>query len=395
MIRSEIAHLQIAANSHPGMTGKNNEDRYAISAYHLGPNDPTPSVLAVLCDGIGGHRAGEVAAELAVDVISQVVAESSARQPGRVLQEAIHAASDQIFALAQSDLNRHGMGATCACAWVIGDQLYTASVGDSRIYLLRGQGIRQLTTDHTWIQEALENGSLRPDEVRGHPNAHVIRRFLGSPSPPEVDFRLRIQDSESDQQAESNQGTRLHPGDQLLLCSDGLTDLVDSGEILTALRENLPETAVQVLIDQANARGGHDNITIIILAVPPREVSQAGIAVKKGGFRWTWAVLGCAGLVAIAAAVIALGLWRFGILTFGNNPTITPTATLPSILQTMLPGSGPAAPTLIPLGPTSTSIFAGFPSLQPTAAGAATPQPMPTSAPAATAAPLPTQTGSP
>jgi len=388
MIRSERAHLQIAADSHPGMTGKNNEDRYAVSAYRLSSSDRTPSVLAVLCDGIGGHRAGEVAAELAVNAISQTVAESNGRQPVKVLREAIVSASAQVYAFAQSDSDHFGMGATCACAWVIGNQLYAATVGDSRIYLVRNQAIQQLSTDHTWIQEALESGALQPSEVQGHPNAHVIRRFLGSPSEPKVDFRLRILGSESTTQAEANQGMRLLPGDQLLLCSDGLTDLVSGAEILAALRDDLPQLAVQKLIDLANARGGHDNITIIILAVPARTPVLGGLPIH---IRWPWVVLGCAVLVALALA-LGFGLMSLGILTLGRSPTGTPAATptLPPILQTVLPGSGPGLPTLIPVGPTPTPSIPVFPTMPGSGARTATPWPTLTARPA-TAAPLPTQ----
>src|SRR5512141_251560 len=99
MISSERAHLQVAAQTHPGMTGKNNEDRYAVTAFRLGRTDATPALLAVLCDGIGGHKAGEVAAEMAVDMITQTVAESSGHQPVPTLQKAIQIASNQIYAL--------------------------------------------------------------------------------------------------------------------------------------------------------------------------------------------------------------------------------------------------------------------------------------------------------
>ena len=108
------------------------------------------------------------------------------------------------------------MGATCACAWLVGERLYTATVGDSRVYLLRGERIQRVSTDHTWIQEALERGVLRPEQISGHPNAHIIRRYLGSPVAPEVDLRLRVSGEESDEQALANQGTLLLPGDRVL-----------------------------------------------------------------------------------------------------------------------------------------------------------------------------------
>jgi protein phosphatase len=151
---------------------------------------------------------------------------------------------------------------------VIGDQLYAASLGDSRLYLQRGAKLIRLTTDHTWIQEALAEGSLTPDQVKGHPNAHIIRRFLGSANANNPDMRLRLNPVESDTQAEANQGMRLLPRDRLMLCSDGLTDLVKDEEILEILRTRQLELSPAHLIELANQRGGHDNITIVAMEVP-------------------------------------------------------------------------------------------------------------------------------
>ena len=297
MIRTEQAHLQVAAISHAGMAGKNNEDRFAVSAYQLGMDNPTPSVLAVLCDGIGGHRAGEIAADLAVNSISQVVAECDGSQPLQVLQEAIHTTSQKIYHQSQDDSGQRGMGSTCACAWIIGNRLYTVTVGDSRIYLQRGEAITQLSTDHTWIQEMQDRGLISPDQAHSHPNAHMIRRYLGSPIPPEGDFRLRIGTDDSDELALTNQGLILQPGDKLLLCTDGLTDLVKDSEICTSLNRDLPGNhfkpphlpsnpdqalgvALQELVDLANQRGGHDNITAIVMQVPPIEAGTSILMMK-------------------------------------------------------------------------------------------------------------------
>lgn len=268
MIRVEQSHLPVSALTHPGMAGKENEDRYAISAYHLSEDDTTPALLAVLSDGIGGHRAGEVAAEIAVNQISENLAASDGSRPLASLRESIQAASQGILTYAGNDARLFGMGATCAVVWIIGRRLYTATVGDSRIYLVRGQNILQLSTDHTWIQEALENGLLQPDQVRNHPNAHVIRRFLGSPGAPEVDMRMRLLGGESDTQAEANQGFPLIPGDMLLLCSDGLTDVVTANEIFSTLRALPFKRTAQALIDLACSRNGSDNITVITIQVP-------------------------------------------------------------------------------------------------------------------------------
>ncbi|MGD0751357.1 MAG: protein phosphatase 2C domain-containing protein [Anaerolineales bacterium] len=268
MIRTTNAHLHVAASTHPGMAGKENEDRLAVSSYRISENDPTRSVFAIVSDGVGGHRAGEVAAEMAVETISHMVAQSDASQPVQILDNAIQVTSDAIVSKGKDDTQRLGMGTTCACAWVIGDQLFTASVGDSRIYLLRNAGLTQLTVDHTWVQEAVERGILDPKNVRNHPNVHVIRRYLGSSKTPQADIRLRLASDETDTQSRSNQGLRLLPGDLLLLCTDGLTDVVEDEEIIQAVRgQDLP-TAAQTLVDLACAYNGKDNITVVMMLVP-------------------------------------------------------------------------------------------------------------------------------
>ncbi|MGE5222529.1 MAG: PP2C family protein-serine/threonine phosphatase, partial [Omnitrophica WOR_2 bacterium] len=279
MSPAEPAHLDIAAGSNPGVSGKNNEDRFAVSTQAAGPGREQPSVLAVVSDGIGGHRAGEVAAEIAVETITQLVANANTEDPVSVLEEAITNASQAIYRESESEADHRGMGATCACAWVIGDQLYTASVGDSRIYLVRNGRIHQLTTDHTWIQEAIDQGVLTADEARGHPNAHVIRRYLGSRTAVVPDVRLRLRTGESEEQSRANQGLPLRPGDLIMLCSDGLTDLVTDEEILATLSNENQNDAVDTLIDLANERGGHDNITIVLLHVPQPEMATMPVGV--------------------------------------------------------------------------------------------------------------------
>lgn len=338
MIRTDRAHLNIAALSHPGMTGKNNEDRYAVTSYQLSESDATPVLFAVVADGIGGHRAGEVAAELAVDHISQAIAESDARRPKKVLEKAIQEASEAIADHASTTPDKNGMGATCACIWVIGDKLFTASVGDSRIYLLRGGRIQQLTTDHTWIQEAIDKNIITPDQARDHPNVHVIRRYLGSPQPPEVDFRLRLYDSEADALAEGNQGMQILPGDTLLICSDGLTDLVWNDEIAEIIRSRgTLKNAAQALVETANHRGGHDNTTVVLISAPRN--LQLMVPEKKN--YWPWIIGGTLGLLFLVsfASVLTINLLR-------TNATPTSTSTLaatsiPTLTQTITDSPAP------------------------------------------------------
>lgn len=345
MIPADRSHLHVAAVTHPGMKGKNNEDRYGVSAYRAGEKNSVPTVLAIVSDGIGGHRAGEVAAEMAVEIINRVIAESTASDPPTDLQEAIVLASQAIREQADTDLAQKGMGATCACAWVIGSRLYTASVGDSRIYLIRGETIKKITIDHTWIQEALEFGALTPDQARGHPNAHVIRRYLGSFQPVVPDIRMRLRPEESDEQSEANQGLRLIPGDQVLLCSDGLTDLVEDSEILAALKTQKLKKALDSLVALANERGGHDNITIVALEAPQRSAAQPlpepePEGVRKRALPITLSCIG-AGILLVAGILITSGMvWLFTRTDPTATPSVTPTATglpVPTLDLTPLP----------------------------------------------------------
>src|SRR5512134_946351 len=320
MIRISRAHLNVEAHTHPGMTGKNNEDRYAVASFVLSAQDRTPVLFAVLADGIGGHRGGEVAAELAVNHIMQSFARGDGKFSRHILERAVSEASDAIAAHSESNTKLKGMGATCATAWIVGDKLHTAYVGDSRIYLMRGGRIQQLTVDHTWVQEAIDRGILTPEEAREHPNVHVIRRYLGSPTPPDPDFRLKLFNDEGDEHAENNQGLQLLPNDTLLLCSDGLTDLVWNDEILEIVRAkpSLKEAA-RALIELANSRGGHDNITVILISMP----SDFKLAVRKKVDWLPWIIGGGAGLlvILIAAALIAFSMLR-------KSAEVTPTPTL-------------------------------------------------------------------
>jgi protein phosphatase len=299
MIRIPNTPLHVAAVTHPGMGGKQNEDRFAVSSYLVGEKNLTLSVFAIVSDGIGGHSAGEVAAEMAVETISHMVAQSDARRPLETLDNAIQVTSDAIAAKAKDDTQRLGMGTTCACAWIIGNRLFTASVGDSRIYLLRDSTLLQLTIDHTWVQEALDRGILDPQDVHNHPNVHVIRRYLGSPKTPQADTRLRLAANETDTQSRSNQGLPLLPGDMILICTDGLTDMVENDEIEPAVHGRDLHAAAQALVDLACARDGKDNITVVMLLFP----EESNPPKKKESKFWQLVLLGLAGLFVLALII--------------------------------------------------------------------------------------------
>ena len=284
MIRTQRAHLNVEAHTHAGMTGKNNEDRYAVASFFNNAQERVPVLFAVLADGIGGHRGGEVAAELAVNHIVQSIAKGDGKYSRHLIENAVSEASEAIAAQSSTNEELKGMGSTCVIAWIIADKLYTGYVGDSRIYLLRGGRIQQLTTDHSWVQEAIEKGIIMPEMARDHPNVHVIRRYLGSPVPPDPDFRLTLFDGEGAHHPENNQGVKLLPNDVVLLCSDGLTDLVWNDEILEIVRSKPSiKEAARALVDLANERGGHDNITVVIMSMPNLEET---VKKKPGILDW-------------------------------------------------------------------------------------------------------------
>jgi len=329
MIRTEQAHLVVAARTHPGMTGKGNEDRYAVSAFRLSEAQPLPVVLALVADGVGGNRAGEVAAELAVEIISEQLAADEGLRPIEALDAAFQAANQAIYTQALADPTQLGMGTTCVCAWVIGSRLYAAWVGDSRLYLVRHNTIQRLSIDHTFVQEAIDQGVLTPDEARNAPARHVIHRYLGMPRPVETDFRLRLKPGSPEKQAQADQGFELLPGDILLLCSDGLTDLVQEAEILPVLLHTDLEQALDSLVDLANQRGGRDNITVIGLQMPGVSAGvETSASLEPAGDlasvapeparsvkpvskrRLTWrGCLGATALVALGLLLLIAGVW--------------------------------------------------------------------------------------
>jgi protein phosphatase len=366
VIQTEHPHLVVAALSHPGETGKNNEDRYSVTAYQL-ESEGTPALLAVVADGIGGHLAGEVAADLTTETIVKSLAASSGLEPIPQLRSAVKEAARAVSRAAQETPDYGGMGSTVAVAWIIGARLYVASIGDSRIYLIRRGRLRQITTDHTWVYEAIRHNIISPEEAQGHPNAHVLLRHIGGDQIPEPDMRFRLSPNDSDSRAIANQGFRLRSGDKLLLCSDGLTDLVEDSEIREALLGHPPDEAVSHLVDLARSRGGYDNITAVLLAVPTRpkaESRRARIRLLRAGG------LGAVGLIVVIVSALAAVWWMGGWPWSPPTPAPQPTAASASL------GITPGAAHLEGASPSATPTPSPTPVPQPTATH--TPIPLPT-----------------
>jgi len=275
VIPSKHPHLDSASITDPGSKGRLNEDSFEVTAFTLNEDDDTPVLLAIIADGIGGHKAGEIASKIAVATIISSVAESDGTDPLWILKSALLEANHSITSEAANDDSRKGMGSTVACALVIDSALYIATLGDSRLYLVRDNVIQQLNIDHTWVQEALEVGVINTEEARNHPRRHLIRSYLGSSDPIHPDLRLYMDLEENQEQAKANQGLPLVPGDQILICTDGLTDLVADEEILEILvSKESKDEQLQNLVDLANLRGGHDNITAVVLQAPGVELFE-------------------------------------------------------------------------------------------------------------------------
>ena len=237
--------FEAAVETHSGQVRDHNEDRSLLS--------PRLALYAV-CDGMGGHQAGELASQIAVETIPRaLVAGQSSGQapPEKLLTDTLYAAHKAIQESAEEDTSRFGMGTTAVMVWAPppGDVLWVAHVGDSRAYLWRAGQLQRLTEDHTWYNQVLRAGVLpaNPDEW---PNRHVLSQALGASAliAPEVS-QLTLQ-----------------VGDILLLCSDGLTDMLDDKEIAEHLSApTSPQVISQTLVNEANRHGGRDNITVIVI----------------------------------------------------------------------------------------------------------------------------------
>jgi protein phosphatase len=230
----------------------------------LRPSDPrqleTKGTLLVVADGMGGHSAGEVASQMAADVVSRLYYESP-EEPGRALARAVEEANRRINEAAAADEAKHGMGTTCTALAICAGTAYAAHVGDSRLYMLRGGKLYQLSEDHSAVNEMVKMGIITKEQARTHEDKNVILRALGTS--PEVEVS-------------TVEPFRVREGDQYLLCSDGLHDLVLDDEIAAVLGEaEDTHAAGERLITMAKERGGHDNITVGIIAIMPEGTAAA------------------------------------------------------------------------------------------------------------------------
>jgi protein phosphatase len=239
-----------------GRKRKGNED-----SVHVNPEQN----LFVVADGMGGHAAGEVASKVAAESINEFVCLTSGDEEitwpfgldenisydGNRLKTAVRYANRKVLEATKEKSEYEGMATTVAAVLVDGDTANLAHVGDSRVYLIRGQEIAQLTSDHSWVNEQIQSGVISADQARSHPLRNVVTRALGGKPDLQVDMQFH----------------QVQPGDLLLLCSDGLTTMVSDQEIarVVAAAEGDIEKAAKGLVAAANAQGGEDNITVLLL----------------------------------------------------------------------------------------------------------------------------------
>ena len=240
--------LSVAARTDVGRIRAGNEDSlYAVASETRG--------LFIVADGMGGHAAGEVASEMAVQIVAEELIElddaHASDAPSRVAT-ALRRANDAIYRRTVLESDKQGMGTTASVLLLSDGGFVIGQVGDSRIYMMRGGALRQLTKDHSYVQEQVDAGFLTPEQARYHPYSNVITRCVGANESVEPDvFTGEVQ-----------------PGDVFLVASDGLTGMVDDRRLQQLLASNAqPRRVVDALIAEANGRGGLDNITAVLVQV--------------------------------------------------------------------------------------------------------------------------------
>ncbi len=241
--------------THIGRRRDMNQDYMYTSTTPVGslPN------LFVVADGMGGHNAGEYASRFTVDKVVEVISQNGQQEPVAAMKEALTEANSQLLEEAGADPSKSGMGTTVVAATVIGDLLHVANIGDSRLYVIDHEAIRQITRDHSLVEEMVRLGEMDKATAKVHPDKNIITRAIGVTRELAVDFFE----------------VKLRPEDMILLCSDGLTNMVEDEEIKEIVLEqkNIVEKA-EKLINTANENGGKDNITVILIEPFSDEVKE-------------------------------------------------------------------------------------------------------------------------
>lgn len=249
--RDIVVVTLLGAKTDLGRIRENNEDKFEFYQ----PDDP--DILAVkgsfyaVADGMGGHSAGQIASELGLKTAIAAYYADGSPMVEESLRSAVQQANGLIFDTARAVSERAGMGTTFTGLVIRGDESFIAQVGDSRCYLVRDDEIRQVTDDHSWVNEQVKRGGMTEEEAMNSPYRNVITRSLGNAASVDVDIFTE----------------GIKPGDRFLLCSDGLSGEVTADEMREAMLRGSPSRACAELVDLALERGGKDNITVLIVAV--------------------------------------------------------------------------------------------------------------------------------
>jgi serine/threonine protein phosphatase PrpC len=250
-VLSRQLRLDVAQLTDVGRKRPHNEDNMA----YVIPKDEEAmarkGALFIVADGMGGHAAGEVASEIAVDTVTKAYYEDEEDDIPLSLINAIRRANTLIHQRADENSLRSGMGTTCVAAVLCGNIAFIANVGDSRAYIIRKTGVRQISEDHSWVEEQVRAGLLTRDQARSHAQRNVITRCLGTQTDVEVDVFPEF----------------LAEGDTLLLCTDGLSGSINEDDVYTIVNQFVPQESVYHLVERANENGGPDNITAIVVRV--------------------------------------------------------------------------------------------------------------------------------
>ena len=248
--------MKLAGKTDVGRVRQENQDDYRAGEL------PGGAVWALVCDGMGGAKGGREASQGACNVIEnffqEQYAQCGAGQEEPFLKKALLYANRFVFQKAAHEEALAGMGTTAVCALVRSDNVYLCHAGDSRAYLIRDGKLTQLTHDHSYVQELVDCGTITEEEAEHHPQKNIITKALG------VDYRLEPEFT----------AAKLKREDRLLLCTDGLTNMVPVEEMEELLAQGAFYDLPDRLIEAANAHGGSDNITALLLAVEPTEVEH-------------------------------------------------------------------------------------------------------------------------
>jgi PPM family protein phosphatase len=245
--------VQLASLSDIGCQRENNEDQFAYWEPADDEEFARKGRLAIVADGMGGHEGGQEASRIAVESIQEIFAHTPEADLRSLLLTGFQIAHERILDYAAGHPELHGMGTTATAIVLLGNQLYFAHVGDSRLYLVRGSSISRLTHDHSYVGRLVQNGVISPEEAETHPQRHILTAALGAGT-------------------EISPETLEHPfplekGDVLVLCTDGLWSLLAETEIQSIVASNEPQEACRALIKLTKDRGGPDNITVQVLRI--------------------------------------------------------------------------------------------------------------------------------